>query len=86
MKTAQQVIIVCVAGLLVVCVSGPIRGQVAEGPPAKWVQLPDMTPMGLDVKATQPNIVADDFLCTKTGAITNIQVWGSWLGDCGTGP
>ena len=69
------------AGLLVFCISGPIQGQVAGGPPPKWVQPPDMTPMGLDVKATAPIILADDFQCTQTSPITNIQIWGSWLGD-----
>ncbi len=46
----------------------------------KWVQYPDLL-NGLDVLATQPAILADDFLCTNAGPITNIQVWGSWLKD-----
>jgi len=81
MKIVQQVMVVCALGLFVFCASGPAQGQVPAGPPPKWVQPPDMTPMGLDVKATEPVILADDFLCTNRGFITNIQVWGSWLGD-----
>ncbi len=48
-------------------------------------QLPD--PEGWDVVATQgyvshPGIVlADDFRCTKTGPITDVHLWGSWLWD-----
>jgi hypothetical protein len=48
---------------------------------SKWVQEPDLTPGGLDVRALWPKILADDFLCTKTGPITNIHIWASWLGD-----
>ena len=49
--------------------------------PTKWVQLPDLYPTGLDVHATNPKTLADDFLCTQTGHITGIHIWGSWLGD-----
>ena len=61
------------------------------GDPAKWVQLPDLTPKGMDVNATRgtdaiglapPRIIlADDFLCTSTDAITDIHLWGSWKND-----
>ena len=81
MKTARQVIVVCMTGLLVASIAGPIQGQTPGGSPYKWIQRPDETSLGLDVKATMPIILADDFWCTSTGPITNIQVWGSWLGD-----
>jgi hypothetical protein len=64
-------------------------------PTTKYVQMPD--PNGMNVNATyivdtnqpapaQPvfpwqKILADDFLCTQTGPITDIHIWGSWLGD-----
>jgi hypothetical protein len=56
---------------------------------AKWVQQPDLTSNGVDVDATayiippivSPQILADDFLCKTTGAITNIDIWGSWYKD-----
>ena len=51
------------------------------GDPAKWVQLPDLSPTGIDVNATEPYILADDFLCQQTGPITDIHIWGSWLDD-----
>jgi len=49
--------------------------------PYKWVQYPDLSTTGIDVNATQDYILADDFLCTVTGPITDIHIWGSWLDD-----
>jgi hypothetical protein len=51
------------------------------GDPNKWVQLPDLSPAGMDVLATHPKVLADDFLCSETGLITDIHIWGSWLND-----
>lgn len=57
---------------------------------AKWVQLPDLTSTGMDVLDTiQPNTtpnpqwktLADDFLCTQSGPVTDAHIWGSWLFD-----
>lgn len=55
----------------------------------KWVQLPDLEPTGLDVLATwhaDPpgaigKVLADDWKCDRTGPITDVHVWGSWLND-----
>jgi len=47
----------------------------------KWVQPPDLSPAGMDVRVSQFNGIADDFLCTQTGPITDIHIWGSWLND-----
>ena len=49
--------------------------------PAKWVQLPDLGPTGMDVYATYPKVLADDFQCTEPEPITDIHIWGSWLWD-----
>lgn len=56
---------------------------IEEEPPvdAKWYQPPDLSTDGMDVDATEPSILADDFLCTTNGALTNIVVYGSWLHD-----
>lgn len=51
------------------------------GDPAKWVQFPDLEPTGIDVNASYPHILADDFLCTQHSPITDIHIWGSWLND-----
>ena len=47
----------------------------------KYVQYPDQSQTGLDVWMAQPLILADDFLCTNTGPITDIHLWTSWLND-----
>ncbi|MEW6250533.1 MAG: hypothetical protein AB1716_07785 [Planctomycetota bacterium] len=39
-------------------------------------QLPD--PEGWDVMGTFPKVLADDWLCTETGPVTDIHFWGSW--------
>lgn len=61
------------------------------GQPAKWVQMPDLAPTGIDVNAyldvedaggnPQIIILADDFECTSTGPISDIHIWGSWKHD-----
>ena len=47
----------------------------------KFIQYPDRSTNGLDVRATQPKILADDFKCIRTGPIRGVTVWGSWLND-----
>jgi len=52
----------------------------------KWEQTPDLNPTGMDVNCTwlPPNsqfLLADDFLCTFTGPIYQISVYGSWWQD-----
>jgi len=37
--------------------------------------------MDVECMKNRPILLADDFLCKSTGAITNIVVWGSWLND-----
>lgn len=47
----------------------------------KWIQPPDLTPLGIDVNATMEYLLADDFECAQSGPITEILIWGSWLDD-----
>jgi hypothetical protein len=49
-----------------------------SGDPHKmhFPQLPDEA--GWDVNATQPMVLADDFMCIQSGLITDIHFWGSW--------
>jgi hypothetical protein len=42
-------------------------------------QLPD--PNGWDVNATVPLVLADDWMCTETGAVSDVHFWGSWQND-----
>jgi hypothetical protein len=62
--------------------------EVVIGKPEKWIQLPDLSDLGMDVDATKnfaspdpPMILADDFECTVTGPLTRIEIWGSWFND-----
>lgn len=50
-----------------------------DGHKMHYPQLPD--PTGWDVMSTEPKILADDFLCTWGGPITDIHFWGSWQND-----
>jgi len=57
-------------------------------PVTKWVQGPDLTSNGIDVNACgnpsmpgPPYVLANDFLCSVKGPLTDMYVWGSWLGD-----
>lgn len=53
----------------------------------KFRQNPDPTIRGMDVlnswlTNTGPaTLLADDFICTRTGPVTDIHVWGSWKDD-----
>jgi uncharacterized repeat protein (TIGR01451 family) len=54
-------------------------------PGIKWLQKPDLTSEGMDVLAraewSKGTILGDDFLCTATGDVTMVRVWGSWAND-----
>ena len=45
----------------------------------KYVQAPNLRG-GYDVW-DEPYVLADDFLCTNTGPITDLHLWGSWMND-----
>jgi hypothetical protein len=55
--------------------------QIEESHVFKWKQRPDLTYYGIDINASYPYILADDYRCTEPGRITEIWVWGSWLDD-----
>jgi len=82
------------ATLIAICVLisvGPAMADWDETQPAKWIQLPDREPTGIDVKVglslvpgtVEPvkKVIADDFLCKQTGFVTDIHIWGSWKYD-----
>jgi len=79
MNTVRMVI----GGLGIVWLLAPAAQ--ADWDPGDWhkmhhAQLPDLSPLGLDVNGTS-NILADDFQCAQSGPITSIHIWGSWLYD-----
>lgn len=83
MKFSSQLL---AAGLFAALLCASAR---ADWPSPKYVQLPDLTPNGMDISATwkaadaspYTKILADDFICTSQNAIEDIHIWGSWLND-----
>ncbi|MBS3768432.1 MAG: C10 family peptidase, partial [Candidatus Cloacimonetes bacterium] len=47
----------------------------------KWAQYPDLSSLGMDINASNPLILADDWQCTETSNVTDIHFWGSWKDD-----
>jgi hypothetical protein len=45
-----------------------------------WPQTPDLTNTGMDVDLWWSNL-ADDWKCSETGPVTDIHMWGSYVGD-----
>jgi len=78
MKTILGVLVA-----LAVILPGPARADWDTGNPYKmhYPQLPNQTSLGLDVLDTDPVNLGDDFLCTKSGPISDIHIWASWLND-----
>ncbi|MGA2092607.1 MAG: C25 family cysteine peptidase [Sedimentisphaerales bacterium] len=54
-------------------------------PGPKWKQEPDTSENGIDIRYDRTDgrnrILADDFLCTQTGPINKVTLWGSWFHD-----
>jgi hypothetical protein len=76
--------VVAISFVVLVTVLGvPVSADWNVGDPVKmhFPQLPDVAPTGMDVKDAFPKILADDFLCTETGPIRDVHIWGSWLYD-----
>ena len=48
-----------------------------DGHKMHFPQLPDEA--GWDVNATNPIILADDWMCSETGWVKDIHFWGSWM-------
>ncbi len=62
-----------------------ITGEEEPNANVKWIQEPDLTPTGIDIRVDRMDgtdrTLADDFLCTTTGLITDVHLWGSWKYD-----
>jgi hypothetical protein len=71
--------------VIFLCVAAPVKADWDPGDDYKmhYPQLPD--PDGWDVSnynsSKEPLLLADDWLCTETGLVTDIHIWGSWLAD-----
>ena len=67
-------------GLLMVA-AAPAMADWDGHPNTKWIQMPDLTVNGIDVLATEPKMLADDWQCQSPLPVTDIHIWGSWLND-----
>jgi hypothetical protein len=57
--------------------NGTAQTECVETNGVKYVQNPNLDG-GLDVW-NEPYVLADDFVCTNSGPISDIHLWGSWL-------
>jgi len=85
MKGFNLKLLICSALGLLMFISSVAQADWAPGDPNKWVQLPDLTSAGIDIRVDDSDgrlrTLADDFLCTKPGPITAVHLWGSWKYD-----
>jgi hypothetical protein len=70
-----------VTTICILLTSSPALADWAVGDSFKmhFPQLPD--PNGLDVNFERPRMLADDWLCTETGPVSDIHFWVSHKGD-----
>ena len=64
---------------LTVTANSRAQTQCVDTNGVKYLQPPNL--QGLDVWNSGPWMLADDFICTNNGPITDIHIWGSWLSD-----
>jgi len=79
---------VMVLGLAAIVLPQAAQADWDPGMPAKYFQLPDLTPSGIDIRDDQNaglRRIADDFPCKETGPVTDVHIWGSWLDDLNGG-
>lgn len=59
--------------------SAPAQVPCVETNGVKYLQSPNLA--GFDVSDSLGYVLADDFVCTNSGPVTDIHIWGSWLSD-----
>ena len=59
---------------------GEVEDYMVDLDALKWLQIPEQGKEGVDVNNTF-NQLADDFVCTASGPITDIHIWGSFRDD-----
>jgi hypothetical protein len=80
-RTCFGVIAIAAALLAVTGFTTTARADWNPGDPYKmhFPQLPD--PAGWDVNFISPKVLADDWLCTETGPVSDVHLWFSAQGD-----
>jgi len=86
-KPVHLILILTLILSLIIGATANVKAHwVPNTPGTKWVQMPDTSPGGIALFSVTDLdefllTMADDFLCTETGYITDIHVWGSWADD-----
>ncbi len=85
--TALSVLLAVVALLTVLAAGAKADWFPGDGHKMHYPQLPD--PFGWDIKngfdfdTGLTKVLADDWLCTQTGPVSDVHLWGSWKHDEG---
>jgi hypothetical protein len=86
MDTTKIRTAIFVAAIFFCVIAAPVQADWDPGDSYKMhsPQLPD--PDGLDISnhegiTEEPLPLADNWLCTETGLVTDIHIWGSWMDD-----
>jgi hypothetical protein len=77
--TSFSKVVSALALLLLASLPAPAQTQCSDTNIVKYYQPPNLA--GFDVLNSGPWVLADDFICTNTGPISDIYIWGSWLGN-----
>jgi hypothetical protein len=80
MRMGKEMMFVAPVGLMLLATSVLADWQPGDPHKMHYPQLPDLV-NGMDVLATEPKILADDWRCSGSGPVTDIHFWGSWLND-----
>ncbi|MEW5923037.1 MAG: thrombospondin type 3 repeat-containing protein [Candidatus Zixiibacteriota bacterium] len=70
-------LLILLACVLALCSTGIADWVPEDGHKMHFPQLPNE--IGWDVNATEPIVLADDWMCSETGWVKDIHFWGSWL-------
>lgn len=67
------------SALLLLGIAVPASADWDIGDPYKmhYPQLPELY-QGIDINASYPKVLADDWQCTQTGPVSDVHFWGSW--------
>jgi len=76
-----KLLLVCVLTLFVGASVALGDWNPGDGHKMHYPQLPDLDDTGIDVDISMCGPAADDFLCTTSGPILDVHIWGSWLYD-----
>jgi hypothetical protein len=73
--------VISIVTVMVLALTSAVWADWKEGDPYKmhYPQLPD--PNGWDVNFSAPKVVADDWMCTASGPVSDVHLWFSYRGD-----